>query len=269
MPAVAQSDHAQAAHHVLLTPAEEVALAKRVALGDEGARRAMVEANLRLVVSVAKRFRGLGLDFDDLVQEGSIGLIRAVDGFDWRRGTRLSTYAIFWIRQAIMRALGETSQTIRVPSHVGDRQRALRRTSDEMEAAVGRRPTRDELADASGIPRDQVDAALDAARASVSLNQTLGSEDVELGELLADLEAVDPVESADAEERVETVRLALDSLRPREREVVERRFGLVGEPETRLEVGDELGISRERVRQLEGQALARLAREEPELAAVA
>ena len=137
MPAVAQSDHAQAAHHVLLTPAEEVALAKRVALGDEGARRAMVEANLRLVVSVAKRFRGLGLDFDDLVQEGSIGLIRAVDGFDSRRGTRLSTYAIFWIRQAIMRALGETSQTIRVPSHVGDRQRALRRTSPSTRSGPG------------------------------------------------------------------------------------------------------------------------------------
>jgi RNA polymerase primary sigma factor len=250
---------ADVGRHKLLTAAEEVMLAKRIERGDVTAKRRMIESNLRLVVSIAKGYRGLGVPFLDLIQEGTLGLNRAVEKFDWRRGYKFSTYATWWIRQSVQRAVANHARTIRVPVHVVERQQKLSRAARRLEVELGREATKEELAEATGLPMQHVDEALGAANASVSLNQTVGADDEgELGDLFADREAVDPFDEAEESLRRQGVRRALEALPERERRILELRFGFEGEPWTLEAIGNELDLTRERVRQLEGQALARL-----------
>jgi len=250
---------ADVGRHKLLTASEEVTLAKAIERGDLLAKRRMIESNLRLVVSIAKGYRGLGVPFLDLIQEGTLGLNRAVEKFDWRRGFKFSTYATWWIRQSVQRAVANHARTIRVPVHVVERQQKLSRAARRLEVELGREATKDELAEATGLPMQHVDEALGAAHASVSLNQTVGSDDEgELGDLFADREAADPFDEAEESLRRQGVRKALDALPERERRILELRFGFEGEPWTLEAIGHELDLTRERVRQLEGQALARL-----------
>ena len=251
---------ADVGRHKLLTAADEVTLAKRIERGDPVAKRRMIESNLRLVVSIAKGYRGLGVPFLDLIQEGTLGLNRAVEKFDWRRGFKFSTYATWWIRQSVQRAVANHARTIRVPVHVVERQQKLSRAARRLEVELGREATKQELAEATGLPIQHVDEALGAAHASVSLNQTVGADDEgELGDLFADREAADPFEEAEESLRRQGVRRALDALPERERRILELRFGFEGEPWTLEAIGHELDLTRERVRQLEGQALSRLA----------
>ena len=259
---------ADVGRHKLLTAAEEVALAKRIERGDPVAKRVMIESNLRLVVSIAKGYRGLGVPFLDLIQEGTLGLNRAVEKFDWRRGFKFSTYATWWIRQSVQRAVANHARTIRVPVHVVERQQKLSRAARRLEVELGREATKEELAEATGLPLQHVDEALSAAHASVSLNQTVGADDEgELGDLFADREAADPFDEAEESLRRQGVRKALDALPERERRILELRFGFEGEPWTLEAIGHELDLTRERLtfeltdalaRQVEGQALARL-----------
>jgi RNA polymerase primary sigma factor len=249
---------ADVGRHKLLTAAEEVMLAKRIERGDPTAKRHMIESNLRLVVSIAKGYRGLGVPFLDLIQEGTLGLNRAVEKFDWRRGYKFSTYATWWIRQSVQRAVANP-RTIRVPVHVVERQQKLSRAARRLEVELGREATKEELAEATGLPMQHVDEALGAANASVSLNQTVGADDEgELGDLFADREAADPFDEAEESLRRQGVRRALEALPERERRILELRFGFEGEPWTLEAIGNELDLTRERVRQLEGQALSRL-----------
>ena len=250
---------ADVGRHKLLTAAEEVMLAKRIERGDPSAKRHMIESNLRLVVSIAKGYRGLGVPFLDLIQEGTLGLNRAVEKFDWRRGYKFSTYATWWIRQSVQRAVANHARTIRVPVHVVERQQKLSRAARRLEVELGREATKEELAEATGLPMQHVDEALGAANASVSLNQTVGADDEgELGDLFADREAADPFDEAEESLRRQGVRRALEALPERERRILELRFGFDGEPWTLEAIGHELDLTRERVRQLEGQALSRL-----------
>jgi len=251
---------ADVGRHKLLTAADEVTLAKMIERGDPVAKRRMIESNLRLVVSIAKGYRGLGVPFLDLIQEGTLGLNRAVEKFDWRRGFKFSTYATWWIRQSVQRAVANHARTIRVPVHVVERQQKLSRAARRLEVELGREATKGELAEATGLPLQHVDEALGAAQASVSLNQSVGADDEgELGDLFADREAADPFDEAEESLRKQGVRRALDALPERERRILELRFGFEGEPWTLEAIGAELDLTRERVRQLEGQALARLA----------
>ena len=252
----------RAGRYQLLTAAEEVALAKRIERGDAAAKERMINSNLRLVISIAKRYQGHDVPLLDLVQDGVIGLNRAVEKFDWRRGFKFSTYATWWIRQACQRAIASQSRTIRVPSHVEERRVKLSRARRQLETRLGREPTRDELAEATGLSQAHVDEALDVAEARVSLNQTVGAEDEgELGDLFRDPSADDPAEEAlQSLERL-GIRRSVATLPELERRVVELRFGLDGDPQPLESIGKELGISRERVRQLEADALEQLADE--------
>jgi RNA polymerase primary sigma factor len=250
----------RAGRYPLLTAAEEVALAKRIERGDATAKERMINSNLRLVISIAKRYQGHDVPLLDLVQDGVIGLNRAVEKFDWRKGFKFSTYATWWIRQACQRSISSQSATIRVPTHVHERRLKLGRVRGRLRAQLGREPTREELAEAAELSPKHVDEALDAAEAPVSLNQRVGAEDEgELGDLFDDPLAADPEDEAvDSLQRLE-VRRALSGLPERERRVLELRFGLDGPPQPLETIGKELGISRERVRQVEGEAMTRLA----------
>jgi RNA polymerase primary sigma factor len=243
----------------LLTAAEEVALAKRVERGDRAAKERMINCNLRLVVHVAKRYRGHGVPFGDLIQDGVIGLNRAVEKFDWRKGFKFSTYATWWIRQAVQRSVAGQARTIRVPTHVNERRQTLARHARKLEPQLGRPPTHEELAKATGLSLTHVQEALDVPEARVSLNAPIGGEDdSEFGDLFADDTSDSPEEVAEDALRARAVRDALAELPERERRIVEMRFGLDGEPRSLEAIGDELGLTRERIRQLEGQALEAL-----------
>src|SRR5262245_16805967 len=253
----------------LLTAAEEVALAKRVERGDPAAKERMITSNLRLVVSNAKRYRGHGVPFGDLIQEGTIGLNRAVEKFDWRKGFKFSTYATWWIRQACQRAITNQAHTIRIPTHVQERQLKIGRARTKLDRELDREPTLEELAAETGYTVEHVDEALTTVEASVSMNRLVGDDGFELGDLFADEQAVDPVEAGIAIMRTERIGEALGRLDADERRVIELRYGLDGEPTTLEAIGKELGIGRERVRRLELQALQRLERELADLALAA
>ena len=243
----------------LLTAAEEVALSKRVERGDLAAKEKMINSNLRLVVSIAKRYRGHGVSLLDLVQDGVIGLNRAVEKFDWRKGYKFSTYATWWIRQAVQRSISGQSRTIRVPTHVHERRQTLARHARTLEAQLGRPATHAELSEATGLALKHVDEALGVPEARVSLNQRVGSEqEGELGDLFADENADDPGERAEEGLRRHAVRRALAELPDSERRVLELRFGIDGEPHSLDSIGAELGLTRGAVRELEAEALAKL-----------
>ena len=243
----------------LLTAAEEVELAKRIERGDAAAKARMINCNLRLVVSIAKRYQRQGVALGDLVQDGIIGLNRAAEKFDWRKGFKFSTYATWWIRQACQRAVANQSRTIRVPTHVHERRVKLSRARRRLELELERQPTAEELAKATGLELAHVEEALDVAEVSASLNQSIGSEgDGELGDLFADPAASDPAEEAGAAVRRHEVRTALQTLPERERRVLELRFGFDGQQQSLEAIGKELGLTRERIRQLEREALAKL-----------
>jgi RNA polymerase primary sigma factor len=252
----------RAGRYPLLTAAEEVALAKRIERGDTAAKDRMINSNLRLVISIAKRYQGHDVPLGDLVQDGVIGLNRAVEKFDWRRGFKFSTYATWWIRQACQRAISNQSKTIRVPTHVHERRVKLARVRNELQISLGREPTREELAKAAEISLLHVDEALDAAEAPVSLNRPVGTEDDgEFGDLFGDANAADPEEEALDSLQRQAVRRGVANLPERERRVLELRFGLGCQPQPLEAIGKALGISRERVRQVEADALELLGKE--------
>ena len=258
----------EAGRYALLKPSEEIELAKRIEKGVLAAKERMINSNLRLVVANARRYQGQGLALGDLIQEGMLGLIRAVEKFDWRKGFRFSTYATLWIRQAIQRGLENTSRTIRLPVHVAQRSRKVGRVERELSVRLGREPTIEELAQEAGLPIEQVEEVRHQRAALVSLDQQIGEDgDTALGDLLpSDAEA--PEETAWDNERERIVHRAIESLPETERTVLTLRFGTGREePQTLTAIGKRLGFSAERASQLEQRALKKLA-ESPELAAL-
>ncbi len=252
----------QASRYPLLTREEEVELAQRIERGDLAAKERLINSNLRLVIKFARRYQGHGLSMQDLVQEAMLGLIRAAEKFDYRRGYKFSTYAVLWIKQAIQRGLDNTGRPVRIPAHIAQRERTVNRVESELSASLNREPTEQEIARRAKLPLDEVKAVRDLTRVTTSLDAPVGDDgDTTLGEFRA--EASESVEDeVDEREQEQAIDAALATLPEDERRVIELRFGTGGTPEASLrEVAREVGVSQERARQLEARGLKRLALE--------
>lgn len=240
--------------------AEWMSMCERIIRDGQSAREHLGRANTRLVVSIAKRYMGQGLPFPDLIQEGNVGLMRAVDKYDYTRGNRFSTYATWWIRQAITRALAQKTRTIRIPLHMTERIRQMYRTAQSLEQVMGRRPSPEEIAAEMDMPADAIRSMMDASQHAIALERPVGDDgDSEFGDFIEDQDSPSPVESATQHLLEETIEEVLSELTPRQSHILRLRFGLGGgEPHTLEEIANKFGLSRERIRQLEKEALRRL-----------